>query len=88
MVSEVYWAMFGLSATGLGFFKWLPQLRATHKKQKVVMPLSTWGIGWINSVIVMTYSIHRIEPIFFIGALFMFCINSYNIYMERKNPTR
>jgi lipid-A-disaccharide synthase-like uncharacterized protein len=79
---------------GLGFFgqamfssRFLLQWLASEKHKKSVVPTAFWFFSIAGSLMLLTYAIHRKDPVFILGqsaGLLIYFRNLQLIYREKK----
>lgn len=85
---ESYWVIIGL--TGQVFFtmRFVVQWIATEKNRKSVIPESFWYFSIVGSLILLTYSIYRRDPVFILGQAFGTTVYLRNLYFINKHKEK
>lgn len=69
--------------------RFLIQWIASEKKKESHIPLLFWYLSLLGSMILLSYAIHRRDPVFILGQSFGFIVYIRNlmlIYKKRWNP--
>ena len=83
LTAEVLWVGFGLLAQMLFFLRFLVQWIASEKAQKSVIPVVFWWFSLGGGLMLLTYSIYRMDPVFIFGqstGVFIYIRNLWFIY--------
>ena len=65
--TEVIWLGIGFLGQSLFFSRWIIQWFASERKASSVMPISFWYMSLGGSLIVLTYALYRMDPVFIAG---------------------
>ena len=88
MISEHIWIIIGLMGQFLFSCRFILQWIASEKNKRSVIPIAFWYLSIGGSLILLTYAIHRTDPVFIIGqsgGLIIYIRNLILIYRERLN---
>ncbi|WP_457573006.1 lipid-A-disaccharide synthase N-terminal domain-containing protein [Desulfolithobacter sp.] len=85
-ITETVWI--GIGLTGQFFFtmRFIIQWIATEKSKKSVVPELFWYFSIAGSLVLLSYAIHRRDPVFILGqsmGSFIYLRNLYFIYKEK-----
>ena len=62
-----YWIVVGLAGQACFFMRFLIQWIVSEKRGESIIPLPFWYFSIGGSLILLTYSIHRQDPVFILG---------------------
>jgi len=82
------WLIVGFAGQALFSARFLLQWLASERKKKSVMPVGFWFFSIGGSLLLLTYAIHRQDPVFILGqsaGLFIYMRNLQLIYKEKKD---
>ncbi len=82
------WIAVGFAGQFLFFSRFLVQWLASEKQKKSVIPNSFWYLSILGGVILLSYAIHRRDPVFILGqavGLFVYFRNLWFIHGRGKN---
>ena len=66
-MTESIWLGIGFFGQALFFSRWLVQWIASERKAESQIPVAFWHMSLAGSLIVLSYAIHRHDPVFIIG---------------------
>jgi hypothetical protein len=69
MNRETVWLAIGFLGQGLFFMRFFVQWLASERKGKSHIPISFWYFSLGGSMILLTYAIYRLDPVFICGQL-------------------
>lgn len=81
------WICFGFVGQLLFGSRFVVQWIASEKKQESIVPLAFWYLSIGGSAILLTYAIHRKDPVFILGqctGIFIYLRNLSFIYKKSK----
>ncbi len=83
------WLWLGLGFTGQALFsmRFLIQWLSSERQRRSVIPVAFWYFSIAGGVVLLTYAIHRRDPVFIVGQLtgvFIYARNLYFISRERQ----
>ena len=87
MNSLNFWICFGFVGQLLFGSRFLIQWLASEKKKESIIPLAFWYLSIGGSAILLSYAIHRKDPVFILGqctGLFIYFRNLTLIYKKKK----
>jgi len=76
--------MLGIVAQLVFIFRFVYQWLSSEKKKSSHLPMGFWIISLMGSLLILTYSIFRIDKVLFIGHSFGMFVYIRNIYLLRK----
>ena len=80
MNSEVLWITLGLLGQALFFSRFLVQWLASELLKESVVPTAFWYFSLSGGAILLTYAIHRGDPVFILGQSTGVLIYLRNLY--------
>ena len=89
-IIEGIWLGIGFFGQSLFFSRWIIQWIASERKAESQMPIAFWYMSLLGGLIVLTYAIHRRDPVFISGqgiGVFVYLRNLMLIYKTRKQTT-
>ena len=90
MISEQIWIIIGLMGQLLFSCRFILQWIASEKNKRSVIPIAFWYLSIGGSLVLLSYAIHRTDPVFMLGQSGGFIIYLRNlmlIYRERLNTS-
>ena len=90
MISEQIWIVIGLMGQLLFSCRFILQWIASEKNKRSVIPIAFWYLSIGGSLILLSYAIHRTDPVFIIGqsgGLIIYVRNLILIYRERLHAS-
>ena len=88
MTSEQIWIAIGLMGQLLFSWRFILQWIVSEKNKRSVIPIGFWYLSIGGSLILLSYAIHRTDPVFILGqsgGLIIYLRNLMLIYRERLN---
>ncbi|OGT77101.1 MAG: hypothetical protein A2W76_03245 [Gammaproteobacteria bacterium RIFCSPLOWO2_12_47_11] len=88
MTSEQIWIAIGLMGQLLFSWRFILQWIVSEKNKRSVIPIGFWYLSIGGSLILLSYAIHRADPVFILGqsgGLIIYLRNLMLIYRERLN---
>ena len=84
--AELTWLGIGLFAQLMFSMRFLIQWIATERARASIVPETFWYFSFIGGLMLLSYAIHRTDPVFIIGQATGLVIYSRNIYFiwQRK----
>jgi lipid-A-disaccharide synthase-like uncharacterized protein len=67
ITTDELWVAFGIVGQAMFFGRFLVQWIASERAGKSVIPVSFWFLSIAGGVIVLIYSIYRLDPVFILG---------------------
>ena len=85
------WLIIGFIGQTIFASRFLIQWIVSERASKSIIPNIFWWISIVGSLILLSYAIHKVDPVFIVGQSCGFLIYSRNIYLikkEGKNKTK
>jgi lipid-A-disaccharide synthase-like uncharacterized protein len=84
MTNETLWLIIGF--TGQIFFslRFLVQWLQSERQQRSVIPIEFWYFSILGAATLLTYAIHRADPVFIVGQMTGLFIYLRNLHLIRK----
>jgi len=85
-----FWLIFGFIGQAMFTMRFLIQWIASEKKKESVIPVSFWYFSLIGGLILLSYAVHQMDPVFILAYLpgnFIYFRNLYFIH-KRGLPAR
>jgi lipid-A-disaccharide synthase-like uncharacterized protein len=86
-VTEIVWLAVGFAAQMMFAMRFLVQWVHTERARRSVMPDSFWYFSLAGGVMLLTYAIYRLDPVFILGqamGLVVYIRNLYFIRLHRR----
>ena len=83
----IIWLIIGFVGQTLFAMRFIVQWIKSEKQKKSIIPIAFWYFSIGGGLIVLSYAIHKRDPVFIVGQLFgvvIYARNLYFIYKERK----
>lgn len=87
MTIEQFWISIGLFGQFMFSCRFIVQWLTSEINRKSIIPTTFWYFSIAGSIVLLTYAIHRHDPVFILGQSTGFIIYMRNlilIYRERK----
>jgi lipid-A-disaccharide synthase-like uncharacterized protein len=84
------WLVIGFAGQALFSGRFIVQWITSEMKKRSVIPLSFWFLSLAGSLVLLTYAVHRRDPVFILGQSAGFIIYTRNLLLikrERAVPT-
>ena len=81
------WLAVGLLGQGFFFSRFLVQWWASERARRSVVPITFWYFSLGGGVVLLAYSIYKMDPVFILGqgvGLFVYMRNLYLIFVEHS----
>ena len=82
-----FWLAFGLLGNAAFATRWLVQWYASERAEKSVMPMLFWYLSVAGALILLTYAVHRRDPVFVLASLPNCLIYIRNIVLIRARDS-
>ncbi len=79
-----YWIAIGLIGQLCFSMRFLLQWIYSEKKKESVIPISFWIFSIAGATILLSYAIHRHDPVFILGQSFGFVVYFRNLVLIRR----
>lgn len=76
-----FWLILGFLGQFLFFMRFFIQWIASERQKKSVIPLAFWYFSIGGSLVLLTYSIYRKDPVFILGQCMGLLIYSRNLIL-------
>ena len=78
------WLVVGFLAQGLFSARFLVQWIASEVKKRSVMPLAFWFLSLGGGLLLLTYAVHRRDPVFILGQSVGLIVYARNLVLIRR----
>jgi lipid-A-disaccharide synthase-like uncharacterized protein len=82
------WFLIGLAGQVIFGFRFILQWIVSEYKKRSHVPVAFWYISIVGSLVLLSYSIHRKDPVFMLGLslnTLIYVRNLHLIYSQKKN---
>lgn len=79
------WVLVGLVGQGIFGSRFLVQWLASERRGRSVIPIAFWYLSIAGSMVLLTYAIHRRDPVFIIGECGGVLIYVRNLVLLRRH---
>jgi lipid-A-disaccharide synthase-like uncharacterized protein len=86
-ISNVIWLTVGFGGQILFTGRFIIQWLYSEKHKRSLIPPSFWYLSVFGGIVLLTYAVHKKDPVFIAGQLFGLLVYSRNLYFviqERK----
>jgi len=83
---EMIWLGIGFAAQMLFSARFLVQWIASERMRKSIVPEAFWYFSFAGGAMLLSYAIHRQDPVFIMGQAFGLIVYSRNIYFLWTQP--
>lgn len=87
MKDTTIWIMVGFLGQALFSARFIIQWLASEKARRRIVPKAFWYFSLAGSAVLLSYAIHRADPVFIVGqasGLFIYLRNLYLIKVEHR----
>ena len=84
LISQQIWIVIGFIGQTVFASRFLIQWIVSERASKSIIPNIFWWISIVGSLILLSYAIHKQDPVFIVGQSCGFLIYSRNLYLIRK----
>ncbi len=87
MDSQHVWLIIGFIGQLLFSMRFIIQWLKSERKQRSVIPLEFWYFSMAGGVVLLTYAVHKLDPVFIVGqlaGLFVYARNLHLIIREKR----
>ncbi len=88
MSSEHFWLSVGFLGQAFFSMRFLVQWIASERQKDSVIPLSFWFFSIAGGLTLLTYAIHRLDPVFILGQGAGLFVYLRNLYLIRRKGRR
>lgn len=82
------WLAIGFIGQALFFGRFFVQWIASERRRKSVVPRSFWYLSLAGGAVLLSYAIHRRDPVFILGQATGFLIYSRNLWFLHRASAR
>lgn len=85
---EIVWIAVGLLGQLMFFSRFLVQWIVSERRRESVIPLSFWYLSLAGGLILLSYAIYRLDPVFILGqsvGAFIYARNLMLIYRKKRS---
>ncbi len=80
------WTALGMIGQGIFGSRFLVQWVASERKRRSVIPRAFWYLSIAGSLVLLSYAIHRRDPVFILGECGGVLIYVRNLVLLRRHP--
>jgi len=83
-----FWLIFGFIGQFMFFMRFLVQWLVSEKRGESVIPIAFWYFSILGSIIVLSYAIHKLDPVFIVGqsvASIVYIRNIMLVYKKKRS---
>ena len=81
MSPETLWLVVGFAGQGCFFMRFFVQWIYSEREKRSVIPVAFWYFSLGGAAILLTYAIHRQDPVFIVGQSTGFLIYTRNLML-------
>jgi lipid-A-disaccharide synthase-like uncharacterized protein len=86
MPIDKLWVAVGFVGQAVFSARFIVQWIVSERRKRSVIPVSFWFLSIAGSVILLTYAIHRQDPVFILGQAGGMLVYSRNLWMILRGP--
>lgn len=88
LVSRLFepWTFVGYLGQALFFSRFLVQWIASERRRRSVIPLGFWWLSIGGGALLLTYALHRGDPVFVLGQTTGVLVYTRNLMLLRRVP--
>ena len=87
MDQETFWLIVGFCGQALFGSRFLIQWIASEKQKRSVIPLPFWYCSILGGLVLLSYALYRVDPVFICGQALGVLIYARNLYfIHRQQP--
>jgi lipid-A-disaccharide synthase-like uncharacterized protein len=89
MSNEQFWLSVGLVGQAFFSMRFLIQWIASEKRRESVIPIAFWFFSIGGGLTLLTYALHRRDPVFILGegaGILIYARNLYLIWRKQRPP--
>jgi len=83
--AELIWVIVGLLGQFMFTGRFLIQWIASEKARRSVMPVAFWYFSMAGGLVLLSYAIHRKDPVFILGQSFGVFIYARNLWLIHRS---
>lgn len=85
MTSDAIWLAVGFMGQALFSMRFLVQWLKSERQRRSVIPIEFWYFSIAGGATLLTYAIHRLDPVFMVGQAAGLFIYSRNLYLIKRD---
>ncbi len=85
-MSNEIWVAVGFVGQVIFGLRFIVQWIATERRKRSVVPVAFWYLSLVGSVILLSYAIYRLDPVFIAGFSLNMIIYLRNLYFIHCHP--
>ena len=85
--TETTWLIIGFTGQACFFMRFFVQWISSEREKRSVIPVAFWYFSLGGAAILLTYAIHRRDPVFIVGqstGFFIYLRNLHLLHLEKK----
>ncbi|SLN52136.1 lipid-A-disaccharide synthase [Pseudoruegeria aquimaris] len=82
--AELLWVLFGLGGQLLFTARFLVQWIASERAGRSTVPIAFWYFSIAGGIVLLSYAIHRADPVFILGQSMGVFIYARNLWLIRR----
>ncbi len=86
MNDTLLWILIGFAGQALFSARFVVQWWASERARRSVVPRAFWILSLLGSLVLLSYAIHRQDPVFIVGQSMGFLIYLRNLQLLRQVP--
>lgn len=84
MKTETVWLIIGLVGQACFFMRFFVQWISSERQKRSVIPVAFWYFSLGGAAILLSYAVHRQDPVFILGQSTGFLIYTRNLVLLRR----
>ena len=88
LTGQTLWLAAGFAGQALFGMRFLVQWLYSEKHGRSVIPKAFWYLSVAGGMILLSYAIHRDEPVFIVGEALTLLVFLRNLHLIRRKPKR
>ncbi len=84
---DTFWICFGFTAQAAFAARFVVQWIASERAGRSIVPMLFWYLSMIGGLMLLTYAISRMDPVFIVGQAGGVFIYARNIYLIKRPKT-
>lgn len=86
LTSDLVWLCVGFAGQALFSLRFLVQWLRSERERRSVIPVAFWYFSLAGGATLLTYAVHRADPVFIVGQLCGLFIYGRNLFLVHSNP--
>jgi len=83
---EWTWFLVGLTGQFTFFLRFVVQWIASERRKRTVVPMAFWYLSLGGTLMVLSYAIYRLDPVFIAAYSLNIFIYVRNLHIARRSP--